>query len=206
MDKQILDCVGLPCPQPVLRAKEALDRGAGAVEVWVDNEASQSNLLRFARSQGHEAVADAGGNGRFRVTIRATGAPSSMPVDSAQYACAMPMPSRSRLVYVIASDSMGRGSDQLGWALLQTYVQTIKDVIPLPEKIVLYNSGVKLVTTASGALEALRSLQERGVVILACGTCLDFFGLKSAIAVGQISNMLEIMTTMVEADKLVSPF
>jgi selenium metabolism protein YedF len=129
-----------------------------------------------------------------------------MPVDSAQYACAMPMPSRSRLVYVIASDSMGRGSDQLGWALLQTYVQTIKDVDPLPEKIVLYNSGVKLVTTASGALEALRSLQERGVVILACGTCLDFFGLKSAIAVGQISNMLEIMTTMVEADKLVSPF
>ena len=204
MDKQILDCVGLPCPQPVLRAKEALDRGASAVEVWVDNEASQSNLLRFARSQGHDAVADVEENGRFRITIRATAAPSSMPVDPAQYACAVP--SRSRLVYVIASDSMGRGSDQLGWALLQTYVQTIKDVIPLPEKIVLYNSGVKLVTTASGALEALRSLQERGVVILACGTCLDFFGLKSAIAVGQISNMLEIMTTMVEADKLVSPF
>jgi selenium metabolism protein YedF len=110
------------------------------------------------------------------------------------------------MIYVISSDSMGRGSDQLGWALLQTFVQTIKEVRPLPEKIVLYNSGVKLVATESGALEALRQLQAAGVEILACGTCLDFFQLKSAIQVGQISNMLEIMSTMAEADKIVSPF
>ena len=76
----------------------------------------------------------------------------------------------------------------------------------MPEKILLYNSGVKLVATASGALDALRYLQEQGVEILACGTCLDFFKLKSAIKVGQISNMYDIMHAMASADKLVSPF
>ena len=111
-----------------------------------------------------------------------------------------------KMLYVIGADTMGRGNEQLGWALLQTYVQTIKDVRPLPHKIVLYNSGVWLVATESGALEALRSLQETGVEILACGTCLDFYQLKSAIQVGQISNMHEIMTAMAEADKIVSPF
>ena len=204
MDKQTIDCIGLPCPQPVLRAKEALDRGAGVVEVHIDNEASQSNLLRFARSQGHVATAETIGDGGFRVVITAGAVAAGTQVDPSAYACAAP--TRPRLVYVISSDSMGRGSDQLGWALLQTYVQTIKEVDPLPEKIVLYNSGVKLVATASGALDALRDLQALGVEILACGACLDFFDLKSAIAVGQISNMLEIMTTMAGADHLVSPF
>ena len=203
MDKQTIDCLGLPCPQPVLRAKEALDRGVRVVEVLIDNDASQGNLIRFARSQGHTASAEPMGEGHFLVVITAGIAPANTPVDPDLYACTTP--TRPRLVYVISSDSMGRGSDQLGWALLQTYVQTIKEVEPLPEKIVLYNSGVKLVATASGALDALRDLQARGVEILACGTCLDFFGLKAAIAVGQISNMLEIMTTMAGADRLVSP-
>ena len=101
---------------------------------------------------------------------------------------------------------MGRGSDERGWALLQTYIQPSRDVQPLPSKILLYNSGVKLVTSASGALEALRQLQELGVEILACGTCLDYFRLKSAIQVGQISNMHEIMSAMAEAGRLVSPY
>jgi selenium metabolism protein YedF len=101
---------------------------------------------------------------------------------------------------------MGRGSEELGWALLQTYIQTIKDVSPLPEKILFYNSGVKLVASGSGALEALKQLQAQGVEILACGTCLDFFQLKSAMQVGQISNMYAIMDAMASADKLVSPY
>jgi selenium metabolism protein YedF len=110
------------------------------------------------------------------------------------------------LVYVISSSSMGRGNDELGWALLQTYIQTIHKVRPLPTKILLYNGGVRLAAEESGALNALRQLQEQGVEILACGTCLDFFGLISKIKVGRISNMLEIMNTICGAAKTVSPF
>lgn len=154
-------CWGMPCPQPVLRAKQALEEGAYAIEVLVDNEASQNNVTRFGRSQGHTVQTVARGNSRFAVTIVANGSLGEMPVVSEDYQCQVPK--AVRVLYVISSDTMGRGSEQLGWALLQTYVQTIKDVSPQPHKIVLYNSGVRLVATESGALEALRSLQAAGV-------------------------------------------
>lgn len=204
MNPQIIDCLGMPCPQPVLRAKQALDEGAQCIEVLVDNEASKNNVARFGRSQGHGVQTVDRGDSLFAITIIAGGEQSEVPFAAEDYQCSVPQP--LKMLYVIAADTMGRGSEQLGWALLQTYVQTIKDVSPLPHKIVLYNSGVRLVATESGALEALRSLQAAGVEILACGTCLDFYQLKSAIQVGQISNMHEIMTAMAEADKIVSPF
>ncbi|MGE4558941.1 MAG: sulfurtransferase-like selenium metabolism protein YedF [Desulfobulbus sp.] len=203
MNPEVFDCTGLPCPKPVLRAKDALAQGASSIKVLVDNEASQSNVARFGRSQGHEVSCSREGDNLYSVTIVVRAGTAADSFDAGDYQCALP--SSPKMIYVISSDSMGRGSDQLGWALLQTFVQTIKDVQPLPSKIVLYNAGVKLVTTESGALEALRQLQARGVEILACGTCLDFFQLKSAIQVGQISNMHEIMSTMAEADKIVSP-
>ncbi|WP_417910839.1 sulfurtransferase-like selenium metabolism protein YedF [Candidatus Electronema sp. PJ] len=115
-------------------------------------------------------------------------------------------PAAGGLVYIISAAAMGRGNDDLGWALLQTYLQTICKVKPLPTKMLFYNGGVRLVAEESGALNVLRALQEQGVEILACGTCLDFFNLKAKIQVGRISNMHEIMTAVAEADKVVSPF
>ena len=199
-----LDCLGLPCPQPVLRTKEALAEGASRIEVLVDNEASKNNVLRFARSQGHTATSIDRPDGNFAVVITATAHPVAEPMDPSAYRCETS--ATPTMIYVIASDSMGRGSEELGWALLQTYIQTIKDVSPLPAKILFYNSGVKLVATASGALEALKQLQTQGVEILACGTCLDFYKLKSAMQVGQISNMYDIMHAMASADKIGSPY
>ena len=199
-----LDCAGLPCPQPVLRVKDALEQGVRQIEVLVDNQASKDNILRFAQSQGHTAASTDRPGGCFAILITASDGPGPQTDDPALYRCATP--AAPRLVYVISSDSMGRGSEELGWALLQTYIQTITEIRPLPDKILFYNSGVKLVTAASGTLDALRQLQDQGVEILACGTCLDFFQLKSAMRVGQISNMYAIMDAMVSADKLVSPF
>lgn len=199
-----LDCLGLPCPQPVLRLKDALEQGARWIDVLVDNEASKQNILRFARHQGHAATSTDRPEGGFVIAITASADSMEQPLDPDLLRC--DVPTGPKLVYVISSDSMGRGDDELGWALLQTYIQTIQDVRPLPEKILLYNGGVKLVAAASGALEALKRLQAQGVEILACGTCLDFYKLKSAMQVGQISNMYDIMNAMAGADKLVSPY
>ena len=204
MAQVTLDCIGLSCPQPVLRTKAALEQGASAIEVHVDNEASKNNVARFASSQGGQVEVLDRGDGGYVIYIIAEHKHSPVPFNPADYAC--PSPHALRIVYVISSDSMGRGSDELGWALLQTYIQTIKEIEPLPHRIIFYNSGVKLVTEQSGALEALRQLQHQGVEILACGTCLDFYKLKSAIQIGQISNMYDIMHSMANADKIVSPY
>lgn len=203
-----LDCTGLPCPQPVLRTKDALEQGATVIEVLVDNEASRNNVARFAQNRGHQAMLTTRATGHYSILITAginQGLGQTPEVDEPEeYSCDRPQ--KIRLVYVISADSMGRGNDELGWALLQTFIQTIKDIDPLPEKIIFYNSGVKQVTTDSGALEALKQLQSKGVEILVCGTCLDFFKLQSAIKVGHISNMYDIMHSIISADKIISPY
>ncbi|RUM39890.1 MAG: sulfurtransferase-like selenium metabolism protein YedF [Desulfobulbus sp.] len=199
-----VDCRGLECPQPVIQTKDALDQGHHLLEVIVDNEASKGNVTRFARSRKCEVTISEFNDGSYKLLLKADGNISDQKFDAEEYNC--PLPSGDGLVYVVSSASMGRGSDELGWALLQTYIQTIKDVDPLPAKILFYNEGVRLVAEESGALEALRGLQSNGVEILACGTCLDYFKLTSAIKVGQISNMYDIMSSVNNAGKVVSPF
>lgn len=193
------------CPEPVLQTKAHLDRGCkDSFIVLVDNEASRENVLRFGSSQGCEvsvaAVADA-----FAITlvpgVRPTGE-ETFRQDA--YNCELPV--SDNLIYVLPSDSMGRGSSELGWALLQTYVTTIAEVSPLPSHILLYNGGVKLVATESKALEALQKLEEKGVTIWACGTCLEFFKLEDTRRVGSITNMYDILSTMASAAKVVSPY
>jgi selenium metabolism protein YedF len=208
--KQI-DCKGLSCPEPVLRAKAALEQGAEPFAILVDNEASRDNVLRFGQSRNCRVELTTLTDGSFRLSFLAEsreGAEDSVSFDEADYSCAIPdgAPPGDNLVYVIASDSMGRGSDELGWALLQTYIVTIKEISPQPSRILFYNGGVKLVATAGKALEALQALEKKGVKILSCGTCLEFFKLEKRLQVGTITNMFEIMDSMAGADRLVSPF
>ncbi len=204
MDILTLNCRGLNCPQPVIQTKDALEQGHSSLEVIVDNEASMGNVSRFGRSRNCTVTVTTLDEGCFKILLEADGEVQKSVFDASEYSC--PIPEGKGLVYVISSASMGRGSDELGWALLQTYIQTIKDVDPLPTKIVFYNEGVRLVAEESGALEALRKLQEKGVEIFACGTCLDFFKLTAALKVGQISNMYDIMNSVNSAARVVSPF
>ena len=199
-----VDCRGLECPQPVIQTKEALAAGHKHLEVIVDNEASRENVSRFARSRNCEITLTGNEDSCWHLLLKAGDSGVEQEFDVAEYNCTLP--AGEGLVYVISSASMGRGSDELGWALLQTYIQTIKDVEPLPSKILFYNEGVRLVAEESGALEALRVLQKKGVEIFACGTCLDFYKLTSALKVGQISNMYDIMSSVNNAAKVVSPF
>lgn len=206
--KQI-DCRGLACPQPVLRTRDELERGAGEFSVLVDNEASRDNVLRFAGSRNCRVEVETAENGCFLLILHAReNSGVSTPLDESAYQCTRPGPSTSdcNLVYAIGSDTMGRGSDELGWALLQTYITTIREISPLPSRILFYNGGVRLTATPGKALEALRELEKKGVTILSCGTCLDFFKLGKTPLVGGTTNMYELMSSLAGADRVVSPF
>lgn len=195
-----VDCSGLSCPQPVIATKEALEAGNRLLEVVVDNEAAKNNVIRFAQDQ-HCTVSESGPeNGYWTLTVKAGRVCCRKQAASEKYSCAS-----GGLVYVISSASMGQGNADLGWALLQTYVQTIHKIEPLPQKILLYNEGVRLVAEDSGALQALKELQEKGVEILACGTCLNYYELTSALQVGKIADMYAIMSTVNQATQVVSP-
>jgi selenium metabolism protein YedF len=201
----VLDCRGLACPQPVIRAKELLDSMAqqGSVEVLVDNEAAQSNLTRFGKSQGYRVESRASGDTRHITINKDTSAKDAAAAPAPEdYRCDLP---GTGLVMVIPAETMGRGNDALGEVLMRAYIKTIKNLTPLPAKIFFYNTGVKLTATESDLIVPLRELAAQGVEIYSCGTCLDFLNLKDSLLVGQVTNMYEIMDAMAQASKVVSP-
>ncbi len=200
----VLDCRGLACPQPVIRAKELLDSLAhGAVEVLVDNEAAQSNLARFGKSQGCTVEIRASGDTRHITISKGQHGDAAKAVAPEDYRCDLP---GTGLVYIIPADTMGRGNDALGGVLMRAYVKTIKSLSPLPSKIFFYNTGVKITATESDLIAPLRELAAQGVEIYSCGTCLDFLNLKDTLLVGQVTNIFEIMDAMAQARKVVSPY
>ncbi len=104
----------------------------------------------------------------------------------------------------IASDTMGRGDDELGRQLMSKFILQLSQQTPRPHVMVFFNAGVKLLTGGSPCVEGLRTLEHDGVDLLACGTCIDFFKLRPDIAIGRITDMREIVATLNAAAKVVT--
>lgn len=193
------------CPGPVIAAKKALEAGGfDMLEVLVGNETARENVERFAAYAGHRAVGSERRGDAYAVRIK----PKSAGGDAAAAAVApgaaatpgaAPAPrapggneGAGPDTILIASDALGTGNDELGALLLRGFCTALKEAPTLPTRIILMNGGVRLAVEGTQPLESLRLLEGRGVEILACGTCLDFFGLKERLAVGRVSNMFEI--------------
>ena len=112
--------------------------------------------------------------------------------------------SDDQIVLAISSDGMGRGDDELGRVLLRSHLHVLTEAPRRPDVLIFYNSGVRLATEGSPALDDLRLLAEAGATILLCGTCLGHFDLKDKVAVGEISNMYTITETMLAAAKVIN--
>ena len=67
------------------------------------------------------------------------------------------------------------------------------------------NSGVKLVAGDEQLIiDSVNKLIKKGAEVLVCGTCLDFYGLKEQLKVGEVSNMYDILGRMQEAAKTIT--
>ncbi|WP_457755477.1 sulfurtransferase-like selenium metabolism protein YedF [Thermodesulfatator indicus] len=195
--KQI-DCRGLPCPQPVINTKNALDeiKEGEEVLVLVDNEAAVKNVSRFAEAQGHAiSVTDKDGFWELKITKGAKTASISPDIS-----CGTQEP----VCIALTSKTMGKGDETLGKILLRAFIKTLKEVSPRPQVIVCYNEGVFLALEDSELLPDLKDLEKQGVEILVCGTCLDYYKVKDRLGVGQISNMFDILQKLVSS-KVVKP-
>ncbi|GAI73698.1 unnamed protein product, partial [marine sediment metagenome] len=104
----------------------------------------------------------------------------------------------------VSANTMGRGDDKLGKILIRALFPTLFEIKPQPDKIIFMNSGVKLTVEGSEVIDSLRMIEEEGMEILVCGTCLDFFNLKDKIKVGHISNMFEIVDNLLNSDKILT--
>jgi len=200
MNEEKLDCRGLACPQPVLKVKELIDRGnVACLSVTVDNGAAKENVTRFLERSGYEvSVLEQGG--AFLVTANRGESSSACEV----MVSPGEEPLERKVAVLIGTDQMGTGDETLGRKLLFNFIGTLKELGPELWRLILLNGGVKLTVDESDCLAGLQALEGDGVTILVCGTCLSHFDLLEQKRVGETTNMMDIVTALQLADKVIS--
>jgi selenium metabolism protein YedF len=190
--EHIIDCKGLKCPLPVITAKKYFDSiEEGSATVIVDNEVANSNISKFAQSSGLDYSSELK-DGLYHINI-----------SKSSCACKPMAFSEEKLVIMIGSDKLGLGDDDLGTLLMKSYLYALSESDRLPADMIFVNGGAKLCVEGSDCLSSLKALSEKGVNILCCGTCLDFYGLKEKLAVGEISNMYTIVEKLNNASNTI---
>ena len=94
---------------------------------------------------------------------------------------------------MISTESLGRGDEELGHILVRSLLNALAESPALPVKVVLLNGGVRLACNGDDTVDALRRIAARGVDVMACGTCLKYFGLMDKLRAGRVSNAHEIL-------------
>lgn len=195
----IVDCRGMTCPQPLINTRNAVRNGADELDVIVDNPMSEENCTRFLIKSGFSVKGTKDADGLIHLEARRV---KDAPVDETTR-CTLPGGASQTLVF-ITTETLGRGDDELGSALMKNFLSTLTEMQDL-WRIVLLNGGVKLAATPGPCLDALKKLAGSGVSILVCGTCLNHYGLLEKKQVGETSNMLDIVTSLDLAGKVIRP-
>ena len=195
-----IDARGLACPAPVLHTKATLqEEKPGNVKVIVDNAASQQNVQRFLESQGFQTVLE-----QNEADYLVIGTCDSEPGEQAQSSVEQQSEDLEKIMVMCATDRIGFGDDELGLSLMVNFLRTLKEMGDALWRLVFVNNGVKLTIEGSEVLEDLKEYEKGGLKILVCGTCLNHFNLLERKQVGETTNMLDIVSAMQLADKVIS--
>ena len=196
----IVDARGMACPIPVVKANQALAQMTeGILEVHVDNSVAVENLKRMALQKGLPVKTEQPEDSHYVVTIPVTGAVDTAMPELTCTDCA------GNTVVAVDTDSMGRGNDELGAVLIKGFLFAVSRLETLPKTVLFYNGGAKLTTEGSASLEDLRLMEQQGVEILTCGTCLNYYGLTDQLAVGSATDMYTIVERLSRAEKVIKP-
>lgn len=207
-----LDCKGLACPAPVLKTKEAIEQQKPVrIVVKVDNPAARDNVSRFMSRSGYKTVFKQDGNDFVIIGEKVNDRASPVETLPSELTCSIAShENNEKTLILIATDSLGRETgvitntdSSLGKALMKNFINTLKEISGL-WRIVFLNSGVYLTIEGSPVLESLKELEKSGISILVCGTCLNFYGIMEKKTVGETTNMLDIVTSMQLANKVIT--
>jgi selenium metabolism protein YedF len=205
-----IDARGQACPQPVLMTKKVVDKDRpDRLTVLVDNEAAVENVSRFLGTRGYETKST-GQDGTF--TVSGLNVSNSEKENNAavsgEPAVEVPDPyhreKTGKTLVLIASDRMGAGDDELGRKLMISFIKTLGEMGDDLWRLVFVNNGVKLTIAGSPVLETLQAYETQKISIWVCGTCLTHFDLLDEKQVGETTNMLDIVTAMQLAGKVIT--
>ncbi len=185
-----VDAKGLTCPKPVILAKKALLEH-DEITIEVDNPMSAQNLSKMAQVMG--------------LTCEMQQTEEVYSIHMIKVEENVVEKTSEDYVVVCRSQFMGNGNDELGAALMKSFIYTLTEAENLPSAMIFYNGGVKLTTEGSVVLEDLKKLESAGVEILSCGTCLNYYGLSEKLQVGNVTNMYVIFEKQQTAKKIIQP-
>ena len=200
---KIIDATGKACPMPVIMAKKEIEANHDSFIITVDNAIAVENLKKLAVSQSYDAVVSGSGE-RFEVRFITDGReiPETEMIVLPDSSAAIR--GTGKWVVFMGKDYIGEGDYELGSALVKMFFYTLSQADDVPESILFMNSGVKLPTLDEQVVSHLQALEDRGVKILVCGTCLDYYKLKGDLKLGEISNMYDITEKMFAALKVIA--
>lgn len=202
-----VNAIGDACPIPVVKTKNAIRElgGSGVVEVSVDNEIAVQNLLKMAKQKEYEASFEKKSNTEYIVTINVNGGEVSDAKPVAKATVKSDEIKLKETIVVIDSDKMGDGDEEFSKTLLKGFIYALSSQDIPPAKILFYNTGVRLTTEGSASIEDLKVLEKAGAKIYSCGACLNNYGLSEKLSVGEVTNMYDIVSYLMEADLVIRP-
>ncbi len=106
---------------------------------------------------------------------------------------------------VIDSAGLGDGEPDLGEKLTKAFLNVLLESGELPTRMIFMNSGVFLTTEGSPVLDILERYEEQGTTVLSCGTCLEYYGRKDKLRVGDPTNMRDTVEALLRFKKVLKP-
>lgn len=101
-------------------------------------------------------------------------------------------------IVLLSSTGLGSGDQKLGELIMANFLRLLPEQPNKPNKLICWNSSVKLLTFDSQVLSHLKKIEATGIEIIACRTCIEFFGIEGKIAVGKISTMQVIQGLLLD--------
>lgn len=203
---RIVDTRGERCPKPIIETRKALKevQPGETFRVLTDSRTSFGNISRFLKDNGIGfTVSENNGTWAFDVA----GGQGESTLTRAEEYCEIPdaKTTDSGFAVAIASEFMGSGDDVLGGKLINSFFVALSCLDTLPSVIAFYNSGVKLASSDSPVIDLLHELETRGVELILCGTCTDYFGISGKTGAGKIGDMFVIMQKLSASSRVIYP-
>jgi selenium metabolism protein YedF len=200
---KIVDVKGQACPMPLIRTKKALKEisEGESLKVIINNESSMRNVLHFLEDNGIAAKMEKTGD-IYEIYVNKQEEANLEQVDVNDY-CDINYPPED-FVLVFSKNRIGDGAEELGKMLVAGFLNTFKEMERMPKKIIFLNSGVDLVLKDSPVVPVLKEYEQRGIELLACGTCLEFYDKLDEVAVGRVSNAYDILNATINAGKVIN--
>jgi len=193
-----INMLGKPCPLPLVEAKKALSHpDCQGVTVMVDNIIAVQNLEKMALELSYGFSYTQIKRSEYAAAISVNNKP--IPVFQTE-----PISIKSGVTYLFTADQIGISDPIPGQALMKSFLVALTQASNPPQAVLLINTAVKMAAMDADVLSELQSLSESGTKILLCGQCVTYYELTDNLAVGRVTNMLEILEVLTSASHAIT--